>query len=48
MLRRAIEEEAGRREVERVKEAIEELKPALNKVSVEEVIRSIRQDRERR
>jgi len=48
VLRRAIEEEAGRREVERVKEAIEELKPALNKVSVEEVIRSIRQDRERR
>ena len=47
VLRKAIEEEVRRREIERVKGAIEELKPALNRVSVEEVVRSIRQDRER-
>jgi len=47
VLRRALEEEVRRREVERVREAIEELKPALDRVSVEEAVRSIRQDRER-
>lgn len=48
VLRKAIEEEVRRREVERMKQAIEELKPALTRVSVEEVVRSVRQDRERR
>jgi len=47
VLRRAIEEEVRRREIEKVKEVIEELKPTLTEVSVEEVVRSIRQDRER-
>jgi len=47
VLRRALEEEVRRREVERAREAIEELKPALDRVSVEEAVRSIRQDRER-
>lgn len=47
VLRRAIEEEVRRREVERVKEAIEGLRPALDMVSVEEAVRGIRRDRER-
>jgi len=46
VLRRAIEEEVRRKEVESVRKAIEVLKPALDKVSVEEAVRSIRQDRE--
>lgn len=48
VLRRAIEQEVRKKEVERVKEAIEELKPVLNKVPMEEIVRSIRQDREQR
>jgi antitoxin CcdA len=48
VLRRAIEQEVRVKEVERIKEAILELKPVLNKVPMEEVVRSIRQDREQR
>jgi len=48
LLRRAIEEEVRRREIDRIKASIQELKPALERVTVEEAVRSIRQDRERR
>jgi hypothetical protein len=48
LLRKAIEDEIRRREVKKLKEAIEKLKPVLNKVSVEEIVKGIREDRERR
>ncbi len=47
VLRRAIEEEVRRREVERIKETIEEAKPLLDNISLDEVVKGIRQDRER-
>jgi post-segregation antitoxin (ccd killing protein) len=46
VLRKAIEEEVRRKEVERIKEAVKELKPLLNRLSMEDVVRSIREDRE--
>lgn len=48
LLRKAIEEEVRRREIERIKEALEEMKPILQIVSIEEIVRSIREDRESR
>jgi antitoxin CcdA len=48
VLRKAIEDEVRRREAERLKEEIERLKPILDKVSVEEVVKDIREDRARR
>lgn len=48
LLRRAIEEEVKRREIERIKEALKEMKPILQTVSIEEIVRSIREDRESR
>jgi hypothetical protein len=48
LLRKAIEDEIKRREAKKLKEAIEKLKPVLNKVSVEEIVKGIREDRERR
>jgi len=48
LLRRAIEEEIRRREVEKIKREIESLKPALEKISIEDVVKSIRADREQR
>jgi hypothetical protein len=47
LLRKAIEDEVRRREAERLKEEIERLKPVLDKVSVEEVVKGIREDRTR-
>ncbi|MCP8316708.1 MAG: type II toxin-antitoxin system CcdA family antitoxin [archaeon] len=48
LMRKAIEEEVRRREVERIKEEIETMKPILSKISIEEVVKSIKEDRERR
>lgn len=45
VLRKAIEEEVRRKEVERIKEAVKELKPLLNRLSIEDVVRSIKEDR---
>ena len=47
LLRKAIEDEVRKREAERLKEEIERLKPILDKISVEEVVRGIREDRTR-
>jgi predicted nucleic acid-binding protein/post-segregation antitoxin (ccd killing protein) len=46
-LRKAIEDEVRRREAEKLAEEIDRLKPTLDMVSVEEVVKSIREDRER-
>ena len=48
ILRKAIEDEVKRREAQRLKQDIEKLKPLLNKVSMEEIVKSIREDRENR
>ena len=48
LLRKAIEDEIRRREAEKLKEDIEKLKPILNKVSVEDIVKGIREDRTRR
>ena len=45
LLRKAIEDEIRRREAEKLKEDIEKLKPTLNKVSVEDIVKAIREDR---
>ena len=47
LLRRAIEEEIRRRKVQELKEEIEELKPFVEKIEIEDVVRGIREDRER-
>jgi post-segregation antitoxin (ccd killing protein) len=48
VLRYAIEEEVRRREAEKLKEDINKLKPVLDKVSMEDVVKSIREDRDNR
>lgn len=48
LLRKAIEDEIRKREAKKLKEDIEKLKPVLNKVSVEEIVKSIREDRAHR
>ena len=48
ILRKAIEDEIKRKEAERLREEIDRLKPILEKVSMEEVIKSIREDRDSR
>ena len=45
LLRKAIEDEIRRREAEKLKEDIEKLKPTLNRVSVEDIVKGIREDR---
>lgn len=48
LLRKAIEDEIRKREVQRIKEEIKGLKATLDKIPIEAAIRSIREDRERR
>jgi post-segregation antitoxin (ccd killing protein) len=48
ILRKAIEDEIRKREAEKLKEDIERLKPVLDKVSMEEVVKGIREDKTRR
>ena len=48
ILRKALEDEVKKREVAELKEEIDRLKPVLEKVSMEDVVKSIREDRENR
>lgn len=48
ILRKAIEEEIKKREIQKLKEKIEALKPVLDKIKIEEIVKSIREDREHR
>ncbi len=48
ILRKALEDEVKRREVEELKKEIANLKPILEKVSMEDVVKSIREDRDSR
>ena len=48
ILRKAIEDEIKRKEAEQLRDEIDKLKPILEKVSMEDVIKSIREDRDSR
>jgi len=48
IMRKALEEEVKRRELEDLKEEISKLKPILEKVTMEDVVKCIREDRENR
>ena len=48
ILRKALEDEVKKREVEELKEEIDRLKPTFAKVSMEDVVKSIREDRDNR
>jgi hypothetical protein len=48
VLRRAVEEEVKRREIEGLKEEISKLKPTLDKIRIEDIVASVREDRDRR
>ena len=48
LLRRAIEKEVRKEEVKAIKKEVERLKGALDKIPIEDVIRSIREDRDAR
>jgi post-segregation antitoxin (ccd killing protein) len=48
LLRKALEDEIRRREAEKLTEEINKLKPTLDKVGMEEIVKSIRQDRDSR
>jgi antitoxin CcdA len=48
ILRKALEDEVKKREVAELKEEIDRLKSVLEKVSMEDVVKSIREDRENR
>ena len=48
ILRKALEDEVKKREMEELKEEINQLKPILEKVSMEDIVKSIRQERDNR
>ncbi len=48
LLRKAIEDEIKRREAQKLKEDIERLKQTLDKVSMDDIVKSIREDRTNR
>ena len=48
LLRKAIEDEVKRKEMEELKDQIAKLKPILDKVSIEDIVKSIREDRDSR
>ena len=48
ILRKALEDEVRKREVEELKEEIKKLKPVLEQVSMEYIVKSIREDRDSR
>ncbi|MEM2130288.1 MAG: type II toxin-antitoxin system CcdA family antitoxin [Candidatus Bathyarchaeia archaeon] len=48
LLRKAIEDEIRRREAEKLTEEISKLKPTLDRISMEEVVQGIREDRNSR
>jgi antitoxin CcdA len=48
LLRKAIEDEIKRKETEQLREEIDKLKPILEKVSIEDIVKSLREDRDSR
>ncbi len=48
IMRKALEDEVKKKEVEELKQEIERMKPILEKVSIEDIVSSIREDRDSR
>ena len=48
ILRQALEDEVKRREIAELKEQIKKIQPALEKISAQNVVKSIREDRDSR
>lgn len=48
ILKKALEDEVKKRELQELKEEINRLKPILNKISTEDAVKSIREDRDTR
>ena len=48
ILRKALEDEVKKREMEELKEEIGKLKPVLEKVSMEDIVKNTREDRDSR
>lgn len=48
ILRKALEDEVKKREMEELKEEINKLKPILEKISMDDIVKSIREDRDSR
>jgi hypothetical protein len=48
LLRKAIEDEVKRKEIEELKDQLNKLKPILDKISIEDIVKSIREDRDNR
>jgi hypothetical protein len=48
VMRKAIEDEVKKREAEKLKQEVDRLKPVLSKISLEEAVKSVREDREQR
>lgn len=48
ILRKALEDEVKKREVQELKEEINKLKPTLEKISLQDAVKSIREDRDSR
>ena len=48
ILRKALEEEVKKREVEELKEELKKLKPTLEKVTMDNIVKSVREDRDNR
>ncbi|MCL4435705.1 MAG: hypothetical protein M1503_00645 [Thaumarchaeota archaeon] len=48
ILRKALEDEVKKREIAELKEEINKLKPVLEKVSMADIVKSIRDDRDSR
>ena len=48
ILRKALEDEVKKRELEELKEEIKKLKPVLEQISMEDIVKSIREDRDKR
>jgi hypothetical protein len=48
ILREALEDEVKRREIAELKEQIKKIQPALDKISAQDVVKSIREDRDSR
>ena len=48
VLRKALEEEVRRRKLEKLKKRLEELSDILDKIDIDRIVKSIREDREAR
>ena len=48
ILRKALEDEVKKREIEELREEINKLRPALDKMSMDDIVKSIREDRDSR